>query len=70
MLRGPLSKLDRGVSVALAMVFLVAGVSGVIVGAIQSHFALLVVSLLVAAWGVAWGAVAWRSRLFGSSRRR
>jgi hypothetical protein len=69
MVRGALSRIDRGVSVVLALVFLVAGVAGVTIGAMHSHFALLVVSLLVAAWGAAWAAVAWRGRLLGPSQR-
>jgi hypothetical protein len=38
MLRGALSRLDRGVSVALAIVWLVIGVVGLVAGAIHSSF--------------------------------
>jgi hypothetical protein len=69
MIRGALSRLDRGVSGVLALVFVVGGVAGVVVGAIHSHYLLLVVSVLVIGWGVAWAAVAWRGRLLGPSRR-
>jgi hypothetical protein len=69
MLRGALSKIDRGVSVVLAIVFLLAGSGGIAVGVIHSHLPLLLVSVVVAAWGAAWTAVAWRGRLLGQSRR-
>lgn len=69
MMRRILSKIDRGVSVVLALIFLVAGVAGVVVGAIHSNFLLLVVSVLVAGWGGVWAAVAWRGRLLGRPQR-
>ena len=69
MLRGALSKIDRSVSVVLAVVFLLAGCAGIAVGAIGSHFVLLGVSVLVAAWGAAWALVAWRGRLLGPRQR-
>ena len=68
MMRGALSKTDRAVSVVLALVFLVGGVAGVVVGALHSHLLLLVVSVLVTGWGAAWAAVAWRGRLLGPSQ--
>jgi hypothetical protein len=75
MLRGPLSKVDRGVSVALAIVWLVAGLAGLAAGAIRGSVPLMLVSPFVAAWGVAWAWVAWRGRPLGPvadrpSRRR
>lgn len=75
MLRGTLSKVDRGVSVALAVVWLVAGSVGLVAGAIRASLPLMLVSLFVLAWGVAWALFAWRGRLLGSvadlrSRRR
>ena len=75
MLRGPLSKVDRGVSVALAVVWLVAGFVGLAAGAIRASLPLMLGSLFVLAWGVAWALVAWRGRLLGfvadrRSRRR
>jgi len=65
MRRGALSRLDRIVSTVLALIFLVAGVAGLVMATMRSHWPLLVVSVLVACWGVAWAAVAWRGRLFG-----
>ena len=67
MLRSALSKVDRGVSVVLAVVWLIAGVAGLVVGTIHASLPLLVASALVVAWGVAWSVVAWRGRLLGSS---
>jgi len=62
---GSLSKLDRSVSVVLAVVFLVAGVAGITLGVIRSNLMLLAVSVLAAAWGTAWARVAWRGQLLG-----
>ena len=70
MRRSALSKVDRGVSGVLALVFLVGCIPGVVVGAIRSHYLLLVVSVLVIGWGAAWAAVAWRGRLLGPSQRK
>jgi len=70
MLRGALSRIDRGVSVVLAIVFLVAGGAGIMVGVLRSHLPLLIVSVLVAAWGAAWATVAWRGKLLGGSDRK
>jgi hypothetical protein len=69
MLRGALSRIDRGISVGLAIVFLLAGSGGITVGVIHSHLPLLLVSVLIAAWGAAWAAVAWRGQLLGQSHR-
>ena len=66
MLRGPLSKSDRGVSVALAIVWLVAGSAGLVAGAARASVPLLLISPFVLAWGVAWAWVAWRGRPIGS----
>ena len=70
MLRGPLSKIDRGVSVALAVVWLVAGFAGLAAGALRASVPLMLVSLFVVAWGVAWALVALRGRLLGSAADR
>lgn len=70
MLQGPLSRIDRRVSVGLAFVWLVAGISGLIAGAIGSSLPLMLVSLFVVAWGVVWAWVAWRGRLLGSAAGR
>jgi hypothetical protein len=69
MLRGALSRIDRSVSVVLAVIFLVAGCTGIAVGAIRSHLVLVAVSVLVTAWGAAWATVAWRGRLLGEPHR-
>jgi fatty acid desaturase len=66
MLRGRLSRVDRGVSIVLAIVWLVAGLAGLAAGAIGESVPLMLVSPFVAAWGAAWAWVAWRGRPLGS----
>ena len=68
MLRSALSRIDRRVSAVLAIVWLVAGVAGITVGVIHASVPLLIVSVLVVAWGAVWVVVAWRGRLLGPPR--
>ena len=69
MLRSALSRIDRRVSAVLAIVWLVAGGAGITVGVIDASVPLLIVSVLVVAWGALWAVVAWRGRLLGPPRR-
>jgi hypothetical protein len=61
--RGNLSRVNRGVAFSLALVWLGAGITGIVLGLSRGNVSLLVVALAAVVYAVLWIRVAARSRL-------
>ncbi|MGH8307704.1 MAG: hypothetical protein ACRER0_05455 [Gammaproteobacteria bacterium] len=62
-----LSKLDRIVAILLAVIFLAAGIIGVVAGAVKDQWMLMLVGLASIWWSSVWMRVAYRGRRLDSS---
>jgi hypothetical protein len=57
-----LSRLDRGIAAGLAVIFIVAGIIGVVIGLASSRWVMDLVGLISIWWGCIWMGVACKGR--------
>jgi hypothetical protein len=62
-IRGKLSSVNRAIALALAVVWLGAGVAGIVLGLIHGRLLLVVLALFAISYAVLWFRVVARSRL-------
>jgi hypothetical protein len=62
MTKSTLSKLDRGIAVGLAVIFIAAGITGIIMGIARYHWLLVLIGLVSVWWGSVWTRVAAKGR--------
>lgn len=62
-IRGRLSSFNRAIALALAVVWLGAGVAGIVLGLIHGQLLLVVLALLAISYAVLWFRVVARSRV-------
>ena len=62
-IRGKLSSVNRAIALALAVVWLGAGVAGIVLGLIHGRLLLVVLALFAISYAVLWFRVVTRSRL-------
>jgi 1,4-dihydroxy-2-naphthoate octaprenyltransferase len=56
------SKLDRGVAVGLAIIFIAAGITGIVMGVAKYQWLLVLIGLVSIWWGSVWTRVAVKGR--------
>jgi hypothetical protein len=70
LLQRALSRVDRTTSIVLALIWLAAGASGLVLGLAYASWKLLLASVFALAFGAMWSVVAWRGRLLGAGTDR